>query len=120
MIIDRRASGFTLMELIMVLAMLGIIAAITIPIVKGYREQAEEKVCESNRRTVERTYNTFVFGKDIEDELVFDQFLAENYKEICPTDGVIIYKNGRVICSKHIDTDESNGGESSEEQVPWL
>ena len=64
---DKKSDGFTLVELIVVIAILGIIAAISVPILFGFKSMAEERVCASNRKTVERMYSAFLLENDIDD-----------------------------------------------------
>ena len=110
---NRKHDGFTLLELIAVIAILGIIAALAVPKLIGYKRLAEERVCDTNRKTVEKMYKAFLLEKDIDYESAFDQFLKDNFKVVCPSGGVISYKDEKVNCSVH--EDESQG-----EQVPWL
>ncbi|MEN1760738.1 prepilin-type N-terminal cleavage/methylation domain-containing protein [Anoxynatronum sibiricum] len=50
---DKKSDGFTLVELIIVIAILGIIAAIAIPKLAGFKSKAKESVCAANLKTVE-------------------------------------------------------------------
>ena len=119
--IINKSDGFTLVELIVVIVILGIIAVMTFPRIAEFKSKAEESVCDTNRKTVERVYSTFLVEKDISHEdNIFNQFLINNYDEVCPEGGVIIYEDGKVMCSMHeyeskTDEDKSNG-----EEAPWL
>ena len=68
-----------------------------------YKESmAEEKVCDANRKAVERMYSAFLVENDIDHvDSIFNQFLIDNFDEICPASGVISYEDGKVKCSVH-------------------
>ena len=118
---DKKSNGFTLIELIMVIAILGIIAGIAVPRLIGYKSMAEESVCGSNRKTVERIYLAFLVENDIDnEESIFNQFLIENFDEICPVGGVITYEDEKVKCSVHRNEEQPPEEESPGEEVPWL
>lgn len=116
---DKKSDGFTLVELIVVIAILGIIATIAVPRLFGFKSIAEERACHANRKTVERMYSVFLVGNDHE-ESVFNQFLIENFDEICPTGGVISYEDGKVKCSVHGSWSEGEEDKEPGEEVPWL
>ena len=68
-----------------------------------YKESmAEERVCDANRKAVERMYSAFLVEDDIDHvDSIFNQFLIDNFDEICPASGVISYEYGKVKCSVH-------------------
>jgi len=104
-------------DLIVVTAILGIIVAIAVPRLTGYKSMAEERVCAANRKTVERLYSAFLLENDHVDN-IFNQFLNENFKVVCPTGVTITFEEGRVKCSLHKDIGNEN--EPPEDEVPWL
>ena len=113
-------------KLIIVIAILGIIAAIAVPRLAGFRSMAEKRVCAANRKTVEKIYSAFLVEMDIDHEdSIFNQFLIDNFDEVCPAGGVIRYEDGEVKCSVHEDEDLQEEEDPPEEEthgeeVPWL
>lgn len=116
---DKKSDGFTLVELIIVIAILGIITAVAVPRLTGFKSMAEERVCYANRKTVEKMYSAFLLENDHEDN-IFNQFIIENFDEVCPVDGVISYVDGKVKCGVHEDGSESDEDEGPGEEVPWI
>jgi len=115
---DKKSGGFTLVEVIVVIAILGIIAAIAIPRLYGLNSIAEERVCATNRKTVERLYITFLLETE-HGESTFNQFFIENFDVVCPVGGAISYVERNVNCSIHVENNHTPE-EPPEEEVPWL
>ena len=63
------------------IALLGIIAAIAIPRLTGFKSMAEERACNANRITVERMYSAFLLQK-VHNDSIFNQFYIENFDEV--------------------------------------
>ena len=118
-----KANGFSLVEMIVVIAILGILGAVAIPRFSGVREMAKERVCEANRGAVERLYSAFLVENGVNhSDLIFDQFLFSHFDLICTTGGSVSRIDDEVGCSIHgggeipeVTTEEGTTGE-----VPWL
>lgn len=114
----KKYEGFTLVEVVVVIAILGIIAALTVPRLTVFKSMAGERVCVSNRKTVERMYSVFLLENNIDDNSFFDKFIVENFKVVCPAGGIVSYEDDKVKCSVHGDGNEKD--DSPGDEVPWL
>lgn len=101
--------GFTLVELIIVLAIISILALITVPAINGYVERAKEEVCKANCLQLERMYCAYLVSEGLEhSDAVFENFIQEWGKDICPCSGRITFVDEKVKCSVHPREDKNH------------
>ncbi|GAA6427757.1 competence type IV pilus major pilin ComGC [Dielma fastidiosa] len=113
----KNKKGFTLIELIVVIAILGILALFLVPSFLGYTKDAQKATCEANRHIIERSY-TFYKAKSA-DEITLSKYIdSEDGKEYqgskCPAGGVYTYDDDKVICSIHGEDEDKNEGTGEE------
>ena len=60
----RKSEGFTLVELMVVVLIIGILVAIAIPVFNAAKANAQRKSCYANQRTIEGAVQTYVAGDD--------------------------------------------------------
>ncbi|RHM98688.1 competence type IV pilus major pilin ComGC [Dielma fastidiosa] len=127
----KNKKGFTLIELIVVIAILGILALFLVPSFLGYTKDAQKATCEANRHIIERSY-TFYKAKSAKEIKLSEYIESDDGKEYqgskCPAGGVYTYDdaNGKVICSIHGEDEdkneetgeESGDGDKSEDSDP--
>jgi type II secretion system protein G len=103
----RNNKGFTLVELMVVLLILGILVAIAIPIYNKTQDDAKKKACQSNLRTLDGAAAQYgaATGNYPTDPLNNVNFVGENgyvkTKPTCPAGGVYNYDatNGKFSCN---------------------
>lgn len=118
---EINAKGFTLLETIVVIAILGVIAGIAALSVNGLIEKSKREVCHVNVVNVERLYESHLNFKAIEhSEAYFTQFILDLGNEICPDRGHISYVDEVVNCSLHPKDNEVKDSNDKVEDVPFL
>ena len=76
----KNKKGFTLIELIVVIAILGILALFLVPSFLGYTKDAQKATCEANRHIIERSY-TFYKAKSAEEITLSEYIKSDDGKE---------------------------------------
>lgn len=100
----KNKKGFTLIELIVVIAILGILALFLVPSFIGYADDAQKATCDANRHLIERSYK---FYKVKNEDVVLSDYIDGDGSEYqgsqCPSKGTYSYddENEKVLCSIH-------------------
>jgi prepilin-type N-terminal cleavage/methylation domain-containing protein len=80
--------GFTLTEIIVVLVILAVLAAFTIPTMLGFVSHSQESLCDTQRKDIVRLFET---QSRITQGLNINPFTEDNYGDkahLCPGGGV--------------------------------
>jgi prepilin-type N-terminal cleavage/methylation domain-containing protein len=115
--------GFTLVELIVVLVILAILAAILIPTLTGYIQKARETVCQTQRKSLERYFKAMYVaedeirgakdiieikaalgGQDILDYMVSERYCEEK-ETVCPVYHVKYQVDFRLNASGQVEVE---------------
>lgn len=105
---DRKASkaGFTLGELLIAVAIIGILVAVSIPLFFGYMQKSKETVCLSNRAAARRlllSEQILSQGATLQEVSETDagKKIMSQFK--CPSGGRIYVEGDAVKCTVHND-----------------
>ncbi|MEG0177878.1 type II secretion system protein, partial [Anaerorhabdus sp.] len=106
---NKRKNGFTLIELIVVIAILAVLGMLLVPQISGYIDASQSATCANNRKLIERSI-ALSEANDVDPTTLttLDAIKAANgsiYKggEVCPKNGKISINNRKVTCELHKD-----------------
>lgn len=103
----KNKKGFTLVELMVVVAILGILVAVAVPVYNSVTEKAEKNTCLANLRTIDSaimqasTNDVTVADDDDEWKTKLDEYLADIDSIKCPGTGSYTVKDGVAYCTQH-------------------
>ncbi|WP_422484809.1 type II secretion system protein [Gudongella sp. DL1XJH-153] len=117
--------GFTLIELIVIISILGILLSLAMVSYGGIRDKAASTVCKYNLRVLNQEYEAYLEENEL-DNTMFSQetYYRSEYKLsdriVCPIEGDISYLNGKFRCEIHIDTKKEDSEDDSGGEIPYL
>jgi len=108
-VLAQKRRAFTLIELTIVVAILGALAAIAVPTYASTRIKSTEAACAKNRIVLQQSKLLWMVdnGKVDSDEIHFSNLLPDYVSElpVCPMNGHYALNGlqGQVSCSAHIE-----------------
>jgi prepilin-type N-terminal cleavage/methylation domain-containing protein len=101
--------GFTVVELMVVLLIIGILVSIAVTVFPSTRDNVERQACFANERTVEGQWMGYVAGRGRPDPAPADRaalldLLVPDYvkqEPECPTGGTYAWDDDALSCSVH-------------------
>lgn len=91
----RKDEGFTLVELMVVVLIIGILVAIAIPVFNAASDSARQRTCQANQRTIEGAVQQYVAATDggleadVDGDVIAGNAIADTYLKAvpsCPSD----------------------------------
>ena len=113
--------GFTLIEMIIVIAIIAVLLAILVPTINGYLENSRKITCNTNRKSVKdycESYRT-LYHNELTLSEVFElpEVKSEISKYTCPNNGTFYVKDNNILCTIHDNGDSE--GEGTVKDPAW-
>lgn len=117
----RKLPGFTLMEVLLVVAVMAVLVAVSIPTFTSYLEKSRESVCLANRRILlGAVYADYMSGYHGSLEESFNSIYqgADDANYVCPDAGTYYWvsdseTSGHIECTYHDGTGGPGGGDTT-------
>jgi type IV pilus assembly protein PilA len=97
--------GFSLVELMVVIVIIGVLIAIAIPVYRNTTEKAELRACHANQRMIEGAASQYAMNEGIDIENVDDIDELKDYFSggvpKCPSGVDYSITGGKVTCENH-------------------
>jgi general secretion pathway protein G len=112
--------GFTLLELIVVIAIIGILAAIAMPAMKDMPRRANEAVLKTNLRTMRDVIDQF-YGDKGHYPPSLDALVENGYLRKIPIDPITKRSDTWTTVLEELDPDQpADSAEGAEDQQPGI
>lgn len=117
---NRRNKGFTLIEMMIVIAIIALLIAIAIPQFLGYVEKARATVCLQNRTTILREYQArLASGEDVTLETVLAKYQPAG-ETLCPAGGTISVSDDTLVCSIHSEDQDAGNTKTIDDIIAYM
>ena len=111
--------GFTLLELIVVIAIIGILATIAMPAMKDMPRKANEAVLKTNLRTMRDVLDQF-YGDKGHYPPSLDALVENGYLRKIPVDPMTKKSDTWVTVLEEVDPDKAASSDTGEDQQPGI
>jgi general secretion pathway protein G len=115
----QRQSGFTLLELIIVIAIIGILATIAMPALKNMPVRAKESVLKTNLRTLRDMIDQY-YGDKGKYPTALDALVDEGYVRRLPIDPITKSSDTWVPVFEQIDPDHPPAETDTDPSKPGI
>lgn len=103
--LKNNEKGFSLVELMVVVVIIGVLVAIAIPVYNITTDRAEKGACHANQRMIEGAASQYAMNEGISIDEVgindLDVYFNDGTLPTCPSDGTYNIENGKASCTEH-------------------